>query len=464
MVIESDVLVIGRGLAGLTAGIAAARSGASVRLVADKESTLRQASGLVDVLGYRPDRSGPIPGSGERPAAVGSISGGSVTRHVPTSRPPTTPLVDPFEAIAGLPETHPYRILGERGVRAGLELFDDVAGDAYVGAHTDRNALVPTQGGGLKPTARYPRSSAAGLASVPHDTLLVGFESLPDFDAPLAAAHLERAGVPFSVRGETIQFPGELRPDAALTRYARALDANELLRLEGTSLPARTAVAERVNDVLRSSMDEAAVERVGFPALLGLDQPDAVRTDIAAALDTDVFEVPMGPPSLPGMRLERLLEGALQSAGASLAVGNEVVDYDARHGRIDRVHVDRNGARVQYRAEEYVLATGGLVGKGIASDRTQVREPVFDCPVSHPRERYDWFGDEAFDAHPFARFGVSVDVDMRPLDCDGDPEYENVRAAGSVIGGHDFPAEKSGAGVSLATGCRAGRRAGAAVA
>lgn len=460
MAIECEVLVIGRGIAGLTAGITAARMGARVRVVAGKESTLRQASGLIDVLGYPPvGRERPSP-SPARSREAGILAGGSVERRTPVGRTASqVPIVNPFDALADLPETHPYRVVGERDIRAGLDLFDEVVGDAYQGAHTDRNALVPTFGGSVKPAARYPSAMADGLANDRRDALLVGFETVPDFDAPLVAAHLERTGVPFRVHGTTRPFPGDLRQDAALTRYARALDEDEPLRTDRESLPARQALVEGVEAALESSTAGGAIERVGFPAMLGLERPAAVRSDIAAALGRDVFEVPMGPPSLPGIRLENRLERALLAAGATQTVGNLVVDFDARGGLIDRVYVDRNGARIPYRADEYVLATGGLVGKGISTDREQVREPVFDCHVPHPQDRYDWFGDAAFDDHAFARFGVRVDGELRPLDPDDTPEYENLRAAGSVIGGYDFPAEKSGSGVSLATGYRAGRRA-----
>ena len=54
MAINSDVLVIGGGLAAVTAAVSAAREGADVRLVSHKASTLRQASGLIDALGYVP--------------------------------------------------------------------------------------------------------------------------------------------------------------------------------------------------------------------------------------------------------------------------------------------------------------------------------------------------------------------------------------------------------------------------
>ena len=430
MAIESEVLVVGGGLAGLSSALAAARAGADVRLLSHKESTLRNASGLVDVLGYTPDGEGP--------------------------------LADPFGAIPDLPDRHPYRTVGVGAVRGALALFDDVTD--YRGGHTDRNALLPTHGGTVKPTARYPAGAAAGLASDDRPMLLVGFESLTDFDAAHAAAHLDAAGVPFDVRGVTVRFPGDLRADAAVTRYAGMLDADEPVAVDGEPVATdggtagtRAALADRVRPHLK---DE---ERVGFPAVLGDDDPAAVRTALADALGVDVFEVPMGPPSLPGLRLEERLFDALDAAGARIETGNPVVGYEG-DDRVERVFVEKNGARLPYAATEFVLATGGLVGKGLDSDREAVREPVFDCHVPHPGDRYDWFADEAFGEHPFARFGVDTDADLRPLDAGGRVEFDNLRAAGAVLGGYDFPAEKSGSGVSLATGYAAGRAAAEVVA
>jgi len=422
--IESAVLVVGGGLAGLTSALAAARAGADVRLVSYKQSTLRHASGLVDVLGYTPDGDGP--------------------------------LRDPYEAIPDLPLTHPYRTVGVSTVRDAMSLFDETV-PTYRGDHTDLNALVPTHGGTIKPTARYPASAAAGLASDDRDVLLAGFESLVDFDAPHAAAHLRSAGVPFRVRGATIRFPGDLRADAKVTRYARLLDTDGDVTVDGRDRPVRTALTERVE----RELDGEA--RVGVPAILGDDHAAAVREDLGERLGVDVFEVPMGPPSLPGLRLEDRLFEALDDAGASFETGNPVVDYDG-DGRIERVFVEKNGARIPFSAEEYVLATGGLVGKGVESNREGVTEPVFDCHVPHPADRYDWFEDEAFGDHEFAAFGVGTDDGLRPLDPDGNVEFENLRAAGSVLGGYDFAAEKSGSGVSIATGYAAGRDAAEVVA
>jgi glycerol-3-phosphate dehydrogenase subunit B len=421
MAIESDVLVVGGGLAGLTSALAAADAGARTRLVSHKQSTLRHASGLVDVLGYTPDGEGP--------------------------------LADPFAAIPDLPDEHPYRTVGVEGVRAALAAFDDhVAG--YEGGHTDRNALVPTHGGTVKPTARYPASTAAGVASDDRDVLLVGFDALTDFHAPQAAAHLADAGVPFDVRGATVAFPGGLRADAKVTRYARLLDENDAV--DGGEQPVRAVLADRV----AAAMDGES--RVGFPAVLGDEDAAGVRAALADRLDAAVFEVPMGPPSLLGLRLADALFDALDAAGASIETGNPVVGYEGGD-RIEHVVVEKQGAHVPYAADQYVLATGGLVGKGIDSDREAVSEPVFDCHVPHSSDRYDWFADDTFGDHAFARFGVDTDDDLRPVDAAESAEFENLRAAGAVLGGYDFAAEKSGGGVSIATGHAAGRAAAAEV-
>ena len=413
MPIRDDVLVVGGGLAGSMAALAAAASGAQVRLVSHKKSTLRQASGLVDVLG--------------------AVDGDA-------------PIADPFAAIERLPDRHPYRVVGVDAIREGLRRFDDVAGDRYLGAHTDRNALVLTHGGTVKPTARYPVSVAPGLASAASDTLLVGLRGLTDFDAVAAASHLEAAGVPFDVDGATVEFPIEFRDDARTTRLATALDEDQ----EG--------VRDRLADAVAAELDGR--DRVGFPAMLGDDRADEVREYLEARLGAAVFQIPTGPPSLLGLQLEDRLIDALERAEVRLSTGNPAVGYETDDGRLTAVTVDRRGQPVPYHADQVVLATGGLVGKGIDSDRESVTEPVFDCHVPHPADRHEWSEAAAFGDHAFARFGVVPDDDLRPTGPDGDVRFPNLRAAGGVVGGADVAAEKSAAGVSIATGTYAGRRAG----
>lgn len=450
MAIESDVLVIGGGLAGVTSAVAAARNGADVRLLSHKKTTLRQASGLIDGLGYVPGRSR----SGDRDEYLSQER--KDFREVRANRDDYQgPLVTPFDGFDSLPDEHPYSILGKDALRSGLSLFDDLVDDTYLGGHTEKNALVPTFGGTVKPTARYPRSVAAGIASDERPMLVVGFRSLTDFDARMVADNLEAAGVPFEVTGTEVEFAEQFPADANVTRLAKALDHDE--RIGGT--PARKALV----DAVMPYVDDA--ERIGFPALLGDSNVHEVRADLGDRLGTDLFEIPTGPPSLPGLRLEDQLYAALDAEGVRYETGCPVVNYETTDSTSDRLRsvlVERSGREIPYTATTFVLATGGLIGKGIDSNRERVYEPVFNCHVPHSSDRYDWFTDDAFGDHPYARLGLKHDTAMQPLDVDGDPEFTNLYAAGAVVGGADVAREKSASGVSLATGIVAGRKAAAA--
>lgn len=423
----ADVVVVGGGLAGMTAALAAARRepAASVRLVSAAETTLEHASGLIDVLGYVPTQDGPI--------------------------------IDPFQELSALPEAHPYTTVGTAAVSQGLSLFDDVTDDSYRGGHTDRNALVPTYGGATKPTGRYPATVAAGLAARMDDMLLVGFDRLTAFDAPLVADQLAAAGVPFATRGETVRFPGAIDDYPAAPHIARVLDENEPVpRDSGAGVPPgvdhRTALARTVATVHE---DEP---RVGLPAVLGETDHAEMRTQLATHLDAAVFEVPLGPPSIPGRRLGAQFQESLAEAGVQRTIGRRVTGVQSTGARIEAVVLGEDEP-TPVAGAGFVLATGGLAGGGIVAEGTSVREPVFDCHVPAPADRAQWFADTPFGDHEFPRFGVRTDAALRPLDADDEPEYANLHAAGPVIGGYDWPREKSGGGVSLATGHVAGTRA-----
>jgi len=413
------VAVVGGGLAGATAALAAARHrDARVVLVSQAGTGLRVAGGLVDVLGYTPDGEGP--------------------------------LADPFAAMADLPADHPYRTVGPEAVRAGLDLFDGVTGDRYAGG--GRNALVGTVLGSLKPTARYPRSVAPGVCSRERPTLLLGFERLPAFDAPLAAARLDDA-LPYRVWGETVALPGSA-DSLETTDLAAAVEDDHATpeRSEGDGAGAGGSV----RDVLAGRLLDRSIgdERVGFPAALGYGAVEEVREGLAAAAGAEVFEVPTGPPSVPGRRLERTLRGALEAAGVDVREAR-ATGADAADGRVSRLHL-ADGQPLE--TEAAVLATGGPAG-GFESDRRGVRDPVFGCRVPHPEDRAALAAEGVFDDQPFAALGVDTDGELRPLDARGAPEYDNLRAAGAVLGGYDPAAELSAGGVSLATGRVAGRLA-----
>jgi glycerol-3-phosphate dehydrogenase subunit B len=422
----TDLLVVGGGLEGSVSALAAAREApdSAVCLVELDPERFRRETGSIGVLGYTPDGEGPVR--------------------------------EPFAALPDLPADHPYSRVGLDAVRRSLSFFADVT--SYDGGDSEANALVPTCNGTLKPTYLYPPSVTQGLASDRRETLLVGFDRVTDFDAELAAARLDDR-LPYDVRGTTLTFPGATgEADSPVRRFADELDENEPLA-EGPVL--RRALA----GTIRSPLD--IEPRIGFPAVLGREAHEAVREDLAAILQADLFEVPLGPPSIPGMRLGSRLRSALDSAGVDVVTGASVSGFGVRDNRIEQVHVseanddDANGAGETidrtYEASSYVLATGGLASSGLESDPRRITEPVFDCHVPHPGDRSDWVADEFLGDQPFARFGLDVDERLRPVAADGRAEYANLHAAGTVLGGGDFAAEQSSGGVAIATGYRAGR-------
>ena len=104
-----------------------------------------------------------------------------------------------------------------------------------------------------------------------------------------------------------------------------------------------------------------------------------------------------------------------------------------------------------------MLATGGFASGGLALDsRWQAREAALGLPVSlRARAGEPRFVPGYFDDQPMARAGLAVDDELRPLGEGGEPVYENVRVAGASLGGAVPWKEKSGDGISLASGHRA---------
>jgi glycerol-3-phosphate dehydrogenase subunit B len=452
------VLVVGGGLAGCLAALAAARErpGAAVEVLVTADDRFDHHPGTIDVLGYphRATDDGPTADSGPGERAHDETPAAAESGH---------PVETPLDAIDALPAAHPYRRLGRDRLRAALALFDDALD--YCGGDTERNALVPTHVGQVRPTARYPEWMAAGLASRGEPMGLVGFEQSPALDAAFVADRLGER-LPYEVTATTVTFPGRVTDAPSGPVLARALDADEApsgdvgtpdfdmveedpppsLTPDDDPGPARGPLAERVGS-------ELALEgRVGFPAVLGETAHQTVRERLESALYAEVFEIPVGPPSVPGRRLERRLHAALADAGVAVTRG-DVDGFDTGDGRIDRVSLSEGDRAV----ESVVLATGDLAGPGLVADRAGVHERTFDCHVDHPDDRLAWTDARLLGDHAFARFGVSVDDHLRPLDGTGRPEYENLRAAGRIVGGFDYDTEHSADGVALVTGYAAGR-------
>jgi glycerol-3-phosphate dehydrogenase subunit B len=406
-----DVLVIGTGLAGLTAATRLAEGGAKVMVIAKGVGATHLAPGTIDVLGYT--------GGGER-----------VER--------------PSEALGGLDEAHPYARVGPDAVAASVAWFKGRFEGGPLGAYGYRgdvgeNVLLPTTVGVPKPSAVVPETMAAGDLRDDAPMLVVGFHALRDFHAAYLADNVSRAGAP--ARAVVLNRCLDGRPEANSLGLARALED-----------PASRA--EIAGEVARA-LDGA--QRVGFPAGLGAEDPHAVWTELQERLGLPVFEIPTLPPSVPGMRVYRTLRDRLRAHGGRMILNSEAVGPRLSGPRVEKVLARAAGRVVEYRAKWFVLATGGVASGGVEIDsRWRPRERVLGLPLSGVTEPGETrFSPLYFDEHPFNAVGVAVDGGLRPVEPGGSRVAENVLVAGGTLAGARPWKEKSGDGISLATGFRA---------
>lgn len=412
---SEDVIVVGGGLAGYVAALSAARADpeAAITVLAEGDR-FDLETGLIDVLGYDADGD---------------------------------PVADPLDAIGDLPAEHPYARFGTDTVRDALSLFGDAVGEHYVGPDRSRNALFPTATGGLTPALGYPESFAAGVASADRPMRLLGFERVADFDAELAAERLDDR-LPYDVTGERVTTAMAVSDPPVAVGMADLLDGDR----------------KRWDHLAETLAGELDVEpRVGVPAVLGEEDTDEIRRFLAESLQAEVFEVPLGPPSVPGRRLESLLADALADRDIAVERGVEVTAVESHDGTAESVTARDSGVGTDdpttYEASSFVLATGGIPAGGLRATGTEVTEPVFDCPVTVPDTGARLAAREFLGDHPAIRAGVRTDERLQPVASSDDVVYENLHIAGRVLNSPNVVAERSASGLSLVTGFEAGRRA-----
>jgi glycerol-3-phosphate dehydrogenase subunit B len=413
---KTDVVVIGAGLAGLTAGWQAAAAGRRVRVVSKGWGATHWGSGCIGVLGM--------------------LEGEMVTAP-PAGLP---------RLLAAHPD-HPYRMASEDVMQAALTALQGLTAAAGypLQGELGRNWLLPSAVGAVRPVCLAPETMVAGDLSLRAPMVIVGFDACLDFYPELVADNLEAQGWP--ARSVLLVLP-EL----------------ERRRVRNSGIVARlfedAAFVAQVVEQLKPQLGDA--QRVGFPALLGRDHAMTVKAQLEAALERPVFEIPILPPSIPGMRLQRILVQAIEQAGGEVLPGLEVVAFEAEGKRITAVATEAAARKKWHAADEFVLATGGILGGGVVTEyEDRVTETVFGLPLAAPTAREAWFRPEFLDArgHPIFRSGVQVDAAYRPLAA-GAVVYENLRAVGHALAGVDGVRERSVEGVALVSGYQVGQALG----
>ena len=397
-----DVVVIGAGVAGLTAATRLAESGARVCVLAKGIGSTHLAPGTVDVLSYDPERV-------QEPALA-----------LP-------------EFVARHPE-HPYGLIGVERIAPALDWFKAKIEAGlqpsyrYVG-DLSRNHLLATAVGAVRPSTLVPETFAPGDMGDRAPVCVVGVPVLRDFHASLCAANLQRAGI--EARG--IQLDVDVgRAEANSLGLARRFDDPAF----------RAAFAARLVSLLRGE------ERVGLPAILGYRDPHGAWSELQERLGHPVFEIPTLPPSAPGMRVYNALYAGLRAAGGRIVLGAEVVAGEREGERVTGVRSHASGHDHLYRAGWFVLAAGGFTSGALTlGSDWRARETVLGLNLTgvpgpgEPRFDGDYFAEQ-----PMSRAGVAVGSS---LVAEG---TENVLVVGASLPGAEPWREGSGDGIALTSG------------
>lgn len=381
-------VVIGAGIAGLTAALMLKEAGADVTVVTYGFGGLQLGQGTIDIL--------------DAPR--------------------------PFDAVKDLPEGHPYHVISEDSIRAGLAAFNKVI---PLEGNLEKTTVLPTAFGALRRTGLYPASMANGRIEKGASYLLVGFDGLKDFYPRLAAENLASQGI--EARGETIKLSAA--GDTALA-YSRLL--------------AEPNTAEDLGRRLAKLVHPG--ERIGLPAIAREDS----WARIQATAGAPVFQIPLPPPSIPGLEMNEALRQECQDRRIRMFLNAKAIGADIQDGSITAVQVQVAGSVKHMKTDAVVYAGGGIESGALLLDSYgKVSETVFDLPVEAGFGVELVHGDYWGKPQPLFAAGLRVDKDMRPVSAEGTPVYHNLHAAGGLLAGAQRTHEKSGEGIALGSAATA---------
>ncbi|KAB0681704.1 glycerol-3-phosphate dehydrogenase subunit GlpB [Aeromonas caviae] len=414
-----DSIVIGGGMAGLSAALRLAEAGQKTLLMASGQSALHFSSGSVDLLESDGDPRAALP-----------------------------------VFMAAHPD-HPYSKVGMQNIEGSLaDLQRHCAEEGLPLMRQEHNHQRLTPIGTLKATWLSPDTCACMTdAPAPDAILLATLEGFRDFHPALAAANLAthaRFAHSRILTGE-IRLP-QLAQFSRNPHEFRSADIARLFDKQGPGQQDLLADLAREISRMVQGCGVPGCRHIVLPACLSLGLVGPRLSELERRTGCTIKEVATMPPSLIGMRMQEALKRRFMALGGTFLTSERVLGARYDGDKVIGVH-SQHGEDQLFEADHFVLASGSFFSRGLESRLGGIREPIFDADVLSLAERDAWAGRRLFDHHPFMGFGVKTDERLRVLR--GGRPLTNLYGAGSVLAHYDPIKEGSGSGVAVATGWQA---------
>ncbi len=398
-----DTVIIGGGLSGLTCGIALAKRGKRVAIVASGQSTLMFNGGSMELLG--------------------SIDGRTVTA--------------PLEAIATLPNDHPYSKIGADRIASLADRAKQLLLDT--GINMEGNAAANhwriTPMGVAKPAwlTLNDHLRIDDLSQLPAKRLALmcirGY-----FDQPNAMLAQGLRDLGFEV--DLIEFTTD--DITALRRSPSEMRATSLAK----HLVSNNAL-QRLADQINSLATEADI--VLLPSVLGQNDDFEVQT-LTSMVKKPLRLIATLPPAVAGMRMITQLRHYFRMLGGNYLMGDSAVSGTFDGDRLTAISTAKL-ADMPLRADQFVLASGSFISRGLVADFERVYEPVLGVDVDADSDPDRWTTFGVLQPQAYSRFGVATDDQLRCLK--QGKTITNLHAIGSILSGHDAIKMGDGTGVSM---------------
>ncbi|HEX3015583.1 MAG TPA: anaerobic glycerol-3-phosphate dehydrogenase subunit GlpB [Desulfobacteria bacterium] len=405
-----DAVIIGGGLSGLVTGISAAERGKRVLIITKGASSLNYATGALDF--------------------------GDVQR------------------LANTPK-HPYTLLSNALIQKSFTYFKRLFPE-YTGKWGQATDVL-TPFGEFRSASLAPRGFEASRLKSAGRVLVIAPAGLKDFFPSLIIANLQRS-LPMAV---VTGLPVKPERFAPWLTAGKSIQGVDYANFWDTAM-GRQSLGQFFGRIEKEMKKEALSLAVVFPSLsarfcdtstAAMQSSGSLPDCIQAEVSFPVVEMTAFPPTAAGRALATALVHKFKDLGGELLQGVEVTGADMQSGECRRILVQSKGKTIRISARHYVLASGGTFSGGIEVDNRGAAEKVFGLPLYVPD---DWTRTEFLGEQPYAKVGVEVDKNLRPLRPNGQVAVNNVMVTGRMLAHWDPWLEKCGGGVSLASGYLAG--------